>query len=47
MKAQFAQTGDFAKRFLQMSRIAVQKMPVVLTCNLAISGSCDKLFSWS
>jgi hypothetical protein len=45
MKAQFGQTGDFAKRFLQMSRIAVQKMPVVLTCHFGDFGSCYKLFS--
>jgi hypothetical protein len=45
MKAQFGQSGDFAKRFLQMSSISVQKMPVVLTGHFGNFDSYDKLFS--
>jgi hypothetical protein len=45
MKAQFGQSGDFAKRFLQMSRITVQKMLVVLTGHFGNFGSFDKLLS--
>ncbi len=45
MKAQFNQSGDFAKRFLQMSRIAFQRMPVILTGHFGNFRSCDKLFS--
>ena len=45
MKAQFGQSSDFAKRFLQISRIRVQRMPVILTGHFGNFGSCDKLFS--
>ena len=45
MKAQFGQSDDVTKRFLQVSRIAVQKMPVVLTGHFGNFDSCDKLFS--
>jgi hypothetical protein len=45
IKAQFAQYGNVTKRFLQMSRTAVQKMPVVLTGHFGNFGSFDKLFS--
>jgi hypothetical protein len=45
VKAQLSQSGDFAKQFLQMSCIAVQRMPVILTGYFGNFGSCDKLFS--
>jgi hypothetical protein len=44
MKTQFGQSSNVTKRFFQMSRVTVQKMPFVLTGHFGNFGSCSELF---
>jgi hypothetical protein len=45
MKTQFGQSSNVTRRFFQMSRVTVQKMPFVLTGHFGNFGSCSELFS--
>ena len=45
MKTQFGQSSNVSKRFFQMLRVTVQKMPFVLTGHSGIFSSCFELFS--